>query len=83
MNAELTGKAYHMGCFKCKKCQDLLMDFIYYARDAEIYCGRCHSELFVPRCAGCDEVLYISVLLSSVYRTISCLTHKFTWSMCS
>jgi hypothetical protein len=23
-----------------------------------VYCGRCHAEFFMPRCAGCDELIF-------------------------
>lgn len=56
--AELVSKLYHVLCFKCKQCDEALIDFTYYAKDKNVYCGRCHAESFVPRCAGCDELIF-------------------------
>ena len=26
--------------------------------EGDVYCGRCHAEFFMPRCAGCDELIF-------------------------
>ena len=50
--------AWHPQCFKCTKCQELLVDLVYFFSEQEqsIYCGRHQAELFFPRCAACDQV---------------------------
>ena len=50
------GNAWHPACFTCFKCEELLIDLIYFSHDGKIYCGRHHAELVKPRCSGCDEV---------------------------
>eukprot|EP00039_Didymoeca_costata_P018706 m.334616 g.334616 ORF g.334616 m.334616 type:complete len:729 (+) comp17399_c0_seq1:112-2298(+) len=44
--------------FSCFNCHEELMEHNYYEYEGEIYCGRCHAELFMPRCAGCDELIF-------------------------
>lgn len=53
---------WHPSCFKCCIDGEVLVDFIYFSRDDRLYCGRHWSELFKPRCHGCDEVKLISKL---------------------
>ena len=50
--------AWHPQCFKCTKCQELLVDLVYFFSEQEqsIYCGRHQAELFFSRCAACDQV---------------------------
>ena len=47
---------WHPSCFKCCIDGEVLVDFIYFSWDDRLYCGRHWSELFKPRCHGCDEV---------------------------
>ena len=49
---------YHIGCFRCSKCLEFLQELHYYKKNKNIYCGRHHAELFGPRCAGCDEIIF-------------------------
>eukprot|EP00731_Ephydatia_muelleri_P032074 Em0023g581a len=54
-------KVWHPRCFKCAECKELLADLIYFASDQQaVYCGRHHGELYVKRCAGCDELIFAS-----------------------
>lgn len=46
------------GCFNCNNCGDELCEFNYYTYEGDVYCGRCHAEFFMPRCAGCDELIF-------------------------
>ena len=48
--------AWHPACFVCVVCLELLVDLIYFYRDADVYCGRHHAETLKPRCVDCDEV---------------------------
>ena len=45
-------------CFCCKNCDEQLAEYNYYEYEDDIYCGRCHAEMFMPRCAGCDELIF-------------------------
>jgi prickle len=46
------------GCFTCNNCNEELCEFNYYTYEGDVYCGRCHAEFFMPRCAGCDELIF-------------------------
>ena len=48
--------AWHPECFRCTKCDELLVDLQYYWAEGALYCGRHHAELMKPRCDHCDEV---------------------------
>ncbi|XP_067913437.1 prickle-like protein 1 isoform X2 [Heterodontus francisci] len=49
---------WHPYCFGCIICQELLVDLIYFYQDGKIYCGRHHADLFKPRCASCDQLIF-------------------------
>ncbi|XP_043572475.1 prickle-like protein 1 [Chiloscyllium plagiosum] len=49
---------WHPYCFGCITCQELLVDLIYFYQDGKIYCGRHHADLFKPRCASCDQLIF-------------------------
>ncbi|XP_067863680.1 prickle-like protein 1 [Heptranchias perlo] len=49
---------WHPYCFGCITCQELLVDLIYFYQDGNIYCGRHHADLFKPRCASCDQLIF-------------------------
>ncbi|XP_070193391.1 protein prickle-like [Littorina saxatilis] len=49
---------WHPACFTCSTCHELLVDLIYFYRDAHLYCGRHHAQLLKPRCAACDEIIF-------------------------
>jgi prickle len=49
--------AWHPACFTCTKCDEILIDLIYFSHDGKIFCGRHHAELIKPRCSGCDELI--------------------------
>ncbi|XP_072134994.1 prickle-like protein 1 [Mobula birostris] len=49
---------WHPHCFSCITCQELLVDLIYFYQDGKIYCGRHHADLFKPRCASCDQLIF-------------------------
>nr|XP_027225313.1 protein prickle-like [Penaeus vannamei] len=48
---------WHPACFNCHVCKELLVDLIYFWKDAHLYCGRHHAESLKPRCAACDEII--------------------------
>jgi len=48
----------HTPCFCCHNCDAQLEEHKFYEYEGEIYCGRCHAEMFMPRCAGCDELIF-------------------------
>ncbi|XP_031461695.1 prickle-like protein 4 isoform X1 [Phasianus colchicus] len=50
---------WHPPCFCCHVCHQPLVDLIYFQQDGRIYCGRHHAELFRPRCASCDQLIFL------------------------
>lgn len=49
---------WHPQCFVCKKCDELLVDLVYFFRENDIYCGRHYADFFRPRCDACDELIF-------------------------
>ncbi|XP_042198158.1 prickle planar cell polarity protein 3 isoform X1 [Callorhinchus milii] len=49
---------WHPCCFGCATCHELLVDLIYFYQDGKIQCGRHHADLFKPRCASCDQLIF-------------------------
>ena len=60
IEAELTSGPIvrHEKCFCCFNCDEQLEEHKFYEFEDEVYCGRCHAEMFMPRCAGCDELIF-------------------------
>lgn len=57
--SRLGGQLWHPPCFCCHVCHQPLVDLIYFQQDERIYCGRHHAELFRPRCASCDQLIFL------------------------
>uniref|UniRef100_A0A8C3JAW9 LIM zinc-binding domain-containing protein n=1 Tax=Calidris pygmaea TaxID=425635 RepID=A0A8C3JAW9_9CHAR len=57
--ARLGDQFWHPSCFSCHFCHQPLVDLIYFQQDGRIYCGRHHAELFRPRCASCDQLIFM------------------------
>ncbi|NWJ11311.1 PRIC2 protein, partial [Crypturellus undulatus] len=57
--SRLGGHLWHPSCFCCHFCHQPLVDLIYFQQDGRIYCGRHHAELFRPRCASCDQLIFL------------------------
>ena len=53
-------KLSHEQCFRCSSCSEQLAENNYYEHENDTFCGRCHAEMFLPRCAGCDELIFDS-----------------------
>eukprot|EP00794_Sanderia_malayensis_P006934 gene6934-7713_t len=53
-----TQKQWHPSCFKCFSCNQPIADFVYFAYEDNIYCGRHFGEKYRPRCGACDELIY-------------------------
>ncbi|XP_045472469.1 uncharacterized protein LOC123679123 isoform X2 [Harmonia axyridis] len=49
---------WHPTCFRCNKCDDLLVDLAYCVYKDKIYCERHYAECLKPRCEGCDELIF-------------------------
>ncbi|EGD76963.1 hypothetical protein PTSG_07306 [Salpingoeca rosetta] len=58
---------FHFNCFVCKQCREPIVGPGFYAYrlrhrqgvDDELQlCARCHAEKYLPRCAGCDELIF-------------------------
>lgn len=54
--------SWHPSCFVCCTCEEPLFDLIYFHHHGQIYCGRHHAELFRPRCASCDQLIFTKEL---------------------
>ncbi|NXS03674.1 PRIC1 protein, partial [Oxylabes madagascariensis] len=57
--SRLGDQFWHPSCFSCHFCHQQLVDLIYFQQDGRIYCGRHHAELFRPRCASCDQLIFM------------------------
>ncbi|NXJ08327.1 PRIC2 protein, partial [Odontophorus gujanensis] len=57
--SRLGEQLWHPPCFCCHVCYQPLVDLIYFQQDGRIYCGRHHAELFRPRCASCDQLIFL------------------------
>ncbi|NXV73238.1 PRIC2 protein, partial [Atlantisia rogersi] len=57
--SQLGDQFWHPSCFSCHLCHQPLVDLIYFQQDGRIYCGRHHAELFRPRCASCDQLIFM------------------------
>ncbi|XP_025912310.1 prickle-like protein 4 [Apteryx rowi] len=57
--SRLGDQLWHPSCFCCHFCHQPLVDLIYFQQDGRIYCGRHHAELFRPRCASCDQLIFL------------------------
>ncbi|XP_064327899.1 prickle-like protein 4 isoform X1 [Phalacrocorax carbo] len=57
--SRLGDQFWHPSCFSCHFCHQPLVDLIYFQQDGRIYCGRHHAELFRPRCASCDQLIFM------------------------
>nr|XP_061803024.1 prickle planar cell polarity protein 3-like [Nerophis lumbriciformis] len=53
-----SGACWHPRCFRCERCDELLVDLIYFYQDGRVYCGRHHAERLKPRCQACDEIIF-------------------------
>ncbi|XP_073252671.1 testin-like isoform X2 [Porites lutea] len=52
---------WHVQCFVCSEDSELLVDHIYCwdTDNKKLYCPRHWSEFLKPRCAGCEELIYV------------------------
>lgn len=57
LNADLDMK-WHPTCFTCELCDELLVDLIYFQYNKQLYCSRHFSQLYLPRCVACDELIF-------------------------
>nr|AFD29616.1 FHL-1 [Schmidtea mediterranea] len=49
---------WHLECFKCTSCQELLVDYIYASYNQKLYCIRHYAKNIRPRCSECDELIF-------------------------
>lgn len=54
---------YHPACFRCTECKELLVDLAYCVHNDTLFCERHYAEQLKPRCAACDEVSSIFLLI--------------------
>ncbi|XP_031566134.1 testin-like [Actinia tenebrosa] len=50
---------WHVPCFVCEEDGELLVDLVYCFKDGALYCPRHWGESQKPRCAGCEELIYV------------------------
>jgi len=50
------GKTYHLQCFKCTNCSNILQDKFFTAEDLPM-CENCYKELTCPNCVVCGELV--------------------------
>ncbi|XP_005987999.1 LIM and cysteine-rich domains protein 1 [Latimeria chalumnae] len=51
-------RLWHPACFRCFKCNEPLVDLIYFWKNGAVLCGRHYCESERPRCAACDELIF-------------------------
>uniref|UniRef100_A0A915CGD9 Uncharacterized protein n=1 Tax=Parascaris univalens TaxID=6257 RepID=A0A915CGD9_PARUN len=51
-------EVWHPNCFRCRTCDQRLVDMLYFYKDGCYYCGRHFGDLMYPRCSGCDELIF-------------------------
>ncbi|XP_028823069.1 LIM and cysteine-rich domains protein 1 [Denticeps clupeoides] len=49
---------WHPSCFACNECREPLVDLIYFWKNGILLCGRHYGQSELPRCAGCDELIF-------------------------
>lgn len=53
---DFDGKTYHISCFRCGQCKELIMDnHGLHVRDSKPCCDDCYNRLFAPICAECQK----------------------------
>ena len=52
---QASGKLWHMNCFCCGNCADLLGSASFFEFEGSPHCEKCYKGLFCPRCAKCDK----------------------------
>ncbi|XP_007888710.2 LIM and cysteine-rich domains protein 1 isoform X1 [Callorhinchus milii] len=58
-------RLWHPACFVCSRCQEPLVDLIYFWKNDSLLCGRHYCESERPRCAACDELIFSEDLMQS------------------
>jgi len=58
--ADRAGKnhVWEPACFTCSKCDEILVNLIYFFKESKLYCGRHYCEMMKPRCTACDELIF-------------------------
>jgi len=51
------GKLWHVQHFTCVHCKHELGTSIFYEHDGLPYCVRDYQDMFLPKCAGCGDVI--------------------------
>eukprot|EP00043_Microstomoeca_roanoka_P007271 m.70093 g.70093 ORF g.70093 m.70093 type:complete len:434 (+) comp13761_c0_seq1:206-1507(+) len=55
---------FHFKCFTCQQCRTPIAGPHFYThrrkdeKCSQRLCSRCHAEQYLPRCAGCDELIF-------------------------
>ena len=56
-------KKYHPGCFRCNRCNKVIIDVKFPTHDSKPYCVQCHNEYFVSQCTQCLKPISIGQTL--------------------
>ena len=52
-------RCWHPACFSCSQCGEMLQDLLYYYASDRLFCARHFASLMkIPRCSGCDELIF-------------------------
>jgi hypothetical protein len=51
-------KLWHLACFICSTCGELLVNMIYFWKNGKLYYGRHYCDIEKPCCASCDELIF-------------------------
>ncbi|XP_068034632.1 prickle planar cell polarity protein 3-like [Anomalospiza imberbis] len=55
------GLCWHPRCFRCQRCQQPLVDLVYFCpggAGGRLLCGRDHGDSVRHRCPACDELIF-------------------------
>eukprot|EP00271_Cylindrocystis_brebissonii_P015758 TRINITY_DN3875_c0_g1_i1.p1 TRINITY_DN3875_c0_g1~~TRINITY_DN3875_c0_g1_i1.p1 ORF type:complete len:628 (+),score=134.62 TRINITY_DN3875_c0_g1_i1:571-2454(+) len=66
------GQTWHPDCFRCKACQQPIVEKEFRAMGSDPYHGPCHQRLFHPKCSVCSQFVPVNAggvieYLSSVF----------------
>ncbi|XP_050995680.1 four and a half LIM domains protein 1-like [Acomys russatus] len=54
-NVEYQGTIWHINCFTCSNCQQVIGTESFFPKDEKFYCVSCHKNVFTKYCAKCKK----------------------------